>query len=86
MKKYDYRTISGILALRKKYNQTIINAACARATHYGSLSYTTVRKICEKDLTMLPVYTNETYINDQIHDLARNLAEYNALSELGEIQ
>jgi transposase len=86
LKRYDYRTISGILALRKKYDPGIINAACARAAYYGSLSYTTVRKICEKDLTMLPVCTNETYINDQIHELARDLAEYSALSELGEIQ
>lgn len=86
LRKYDYRTISGILALRKKYDVSTIDAACARSVYYGSLSYTTVRKICEKDLTMLPVYANETYINEQIHELARDLAEYSALSELGEIQ
>ncbi len=86
LKKYDYRSISGILALRKKYDHDTINAACARASYYGSLSYKIVKKICEKDLVMLPVYTNETYITDKDSDLARDLEEYVTLSELGEIQ
>lgn len=86
LKKYDYRSISGILALRKKYEAAVIDAACARAAYYGTLSYTTVKKICEKDLTLLPVHTNETYINEENQELARDLEEYNGLSELGEIQ
>jgi transposase len=85
LRKYDYRIISGILALRKKYRDETIDAACARAAYYGSYSYTTVRKICEKDLTMLPVHENETYINEQTGDLARDLGEYALLSELGAI-
>jgi len=86
LKKYDYRTISGILALRRKYDRTTINGACARAMYYGSLKYSTVRKICEKDLTMLPVHNNETYINEEVHELTRSLSEYNALIELGGLQ
>jgi len=86
LKKYDYRVISGILALRKKHKDETIDAACARASYYGSLSYTTVRKICEKDLKMLPLDTNETYISEQTGELARDLGEYALLSELGAIQ
>jgi len=86
LKKYDYRTISGILALRKKYQHETIDAACARASYYGSLSYTTVRKICEKDLRMLPLDGNETYISEQTGEFARDLGEYALLSELGAIQ
>ena len=52
----------------------------------GNAGYTTVRKICEKDLTRLPVGNNTTYINEQIHDLARDLTEYTALVDLGELQ
>jgi hypothetical protein len=85
LKKYDYRTISGILALRKRYKSETLNAACARASYYGSYSYTTVRKICEKDLTMLPVHGNETYLSEQTCELARDLGEYVLLSELGAI-
>ncbi len=85
LKKYDYRVISGILALRKKYKDETINAACARASYYGSLNYTTVRKICAKDLTMLPVHVNETYLSKQTSELARDLDEYVLLSELGAI-
>mgnify|MGYP002621502830 CR=1 FL=1 len=40
LKKYDYRTISGILALRRKHEPARIDAACERALYYGSLSYT----------------------------------------------
>lgn len=83
LKKYDYRTISGILALRKKYSDDTINAACSRAHYYGSLSYTTVRKICEKDLNKLPIERNESYTNEQTGELARDLSEYATLTELG---
>ena len=86
LKKYDYRTISGILALRRKHDRTTINSACARAMYYGSLKYSTVRKICEKDLTMLPVHNNESYINEESHEMARALSEYTALIELGGLQ
>ncbi len=86
LKKYDYRIISGILALRKKYQNETIDAACARASYYGSLSYTTVRKICEKDLRMLPLADNQTYISEQTGEFARDLGEYAFLSELGAIQ
>jgi len=86
LKKYDYRIISGILALRKKYSDEIINKACARASYYGSLSYTTVRKICEKDLLMWPLDVTKTYISEQKDEFARDLSEYALLSELGAIQ
>jgi len=86
LKKYDYRTISGILALNRKHDTTTINGACARAMYYGSLKYSTVRKICEKDLTMLPLHDNETYINKEVHEMTRALSEYTALIELGGLQ
>ena len=83
LRKYDYRTISGILALVKKYDQDTVDAACARAQYYDSLSYTTVRKICEKGLGSLPAYENKTYINQEPNQFARDLKEYDALCELG---
>jgi len=86
LRRYDYRTISGILSLRKKYDPAIINAACQRALYYDCLKYITVKKVCEKDLTKLPIYKDETYINEESHDLARDLSEYNFLCELGEMQ
>lgn len=54
-RKYEYRSISGILSLRKSYNNTIIDNACHRALTYGTLQYKTVKNICEKGIQHLPV-------------------------------
>lgn len=83
MGKYEYRSIAGILALRKRYDNKTINEACKRAVHYASLSYITVKKICEKGLVGLPVQANETYLNERPTDVARNLTEYKDLCEMG---
>lgn len=83
--KYDYRSITGILALRKKYDNHTIDEACKRALHYGSLTYSIVRKICEKGLVALPVGDNETYLNTGPTEVARDLAEYTDLCESGGI-
>lgn len=81
--KYEYRSITGILALRKKYDSKIINEACKRALHYNSLTYTTIKKICDKGLVALPVQASESYLNDKPTEVARDLAEYRVLCELG---
>ena len=83
MGKYDYRSVTGILALRKKYDNKTIDEACKRALYYTSLTYTTVKKICEKGLVALPVQANETYLNESPNDVARNLTEYKDLCEIG---
>lgn len=74
--KYNYRAIAGILALQKKYDNKIINQACLRAYSYGALRYKTVKQICEKGLSTLPVKTNETYISSQKTNVSRALSEY----------
>jgi len=74
--KYNYRIITGILSLRKKHSNAVINDACHRAYNYNALRYRTVKNICEKGITHLPVVTNESYINPAETDLARPLSEY----------
>ena len=37
--KYDYRTISGILALRGKHKDSVINMACRRALYYNCVTF-----------------------------------------------
>lgn len=81
--KYNYRSITGILALKKKYDKKTINDACKRALYYGSLTYTMVKKICEKGLVVLPLQTNETYINTSPTEVTRDLSEYKSLCEMG---
>ena len=83
LRKYDYRAISGILALTKKYNHDSVDAACARAQYYESFSYTTVRKICEKGISCLPLNEHQAYVNSTPNEFARDLKEYVSLTELG---
>lgn len=85
VQKYDYRTISGILALRSKYKNVIIDMACKRALYYNSITYGTVKKICEKGLIALPVEHNESFVNEDGTDIARDLSCYTQLSLLGVI-
>jgi hypothetical protein len=44
-----------------------------------------VKKICEKGLVVLPIEANETYLNTSSTEIARDLAEYADLCEIGGI-
>ena len=81
--KYGYRSISGIVSLRKQYDDHTLNAACARALYYRSFSYATVRRICEKDLTLLPLPHAEAPAEAVTGEYARDLHDYLTLGELG---
>lgn len=86
VQKYDYRTISGILALRSRYKNIVIDMACKRALYYNSITYGTVKKICEKGLIALPVEHIESFVNEDSTDVARDLSFYAQLSLLGVIE
>ncbi|OAA87985.1 integrase core domain protein [Clostridium coskatii] len=85
-KKYDYRSITGILSLRNKYSSEVIDKACARAYNYGVFTYRVIKKICEKGIIDLPLYDNQTYINQNTTEVTRNISEYNKLVGLGELR
>jgi transposase len=74
--KYNYRTVTGILSLRKKYSNETIDNACHRAYSYNALKYKYVKTICEKGLMTLPVESNESYTNESETDISRSLKEY----------
>lgn len=86
IKKYDYRSISGILSLRKQYNDFTLNQACLRANSYGALSYKVVKRICEKGIVDLPIGANTSYINEDTTYVTRDLSEYDKLIDLGELR
>ena len=75
-RKYDYRAISGILSLRKKYSDENINSACARAILFNSINYKTIKNILEKniDTTNLP---SSSYISNEENSFKRDLNKYN---------
>lgn len=84
-KKYDYRSIAGILSLRKTYSKEIIDNACKRALSYEVFSYKVIKRICEKGIDQLPIEKNSTYINNNKTHISRELSEYDKLSNLGEL-
>ena len=84
--KYNYRSITGIIALKKKYDKNTIDGACKRALYYGVLTYSLVKKICEKGLVMLPIECNQTYINSTPTEVTRDLSEYAELCKAGGVE
>ena len=85
--KYLYHNISGVLALRKNYTDSVIDQACRRALYYESIKYGTVKKICERGLISLPV--DDKHVTDEHDatdtDIARDLSHYQQMTILGVI-
>ena len=81
------RILNGLLSLKKKYPDDIINQACIRACHYGSISYQTVKNICEKGVELLPI--GDDYSDYRIESIqaskVRDLNVYSSITALGVI-
>ena len=89
-KEYGYhgqyhRMLAGIVSLRKKYSDEVIDKACSRACHYGSISYRTVKNICEGGFESLPLEENGSYSEEDEHSNVRSLHAYRELMGLGVI-
>ena len=81
------RGLSGLLSLKKKYPDEVINQACLRACHYGSISYQTVKSICEKGVDLLPI--EDAGYGHSVENISgtkvRDLGEYRRIAALGVI-
>lgn len=81
---HHYRSISGILALRKKYGDDTVDKACARACHYGNITYRAVKKICESGLYALPLEIGSEHMVESSSKI-RSLSDYRQMTGLGVI-
>lgn len=81
---HHYRSISGILALRKKYGDDVLDRACARACHYGNITYRAVKRICEGGLYTLPLEEKAQSLGEG-NSRIRNLSDYREMTGLGVI-
>lgn len=50
-----HRAVRGIVALRKSYDDKLIDKACLRALHYGTISYSKIKSILESNAVNLPL-------------------------------
>ncbi len=85
--KYLYHNVSGVLALRKHYTDAIIDQACRRALYYNTISYGTVKKICERGLISLPVDDKHSVeeMKAEETEIVRDLSHYDQMTILGVI-
>lgn len=84
-REHHYRSISGILALKKKYGAKAVDRACARAHHYHNYSYRTVKKICETGMYELPLVDEHSPSPESASSAVRNLQLYREMTGLGVI-
>lgn len=79
-----HRILAGIVNLRKKYSDSIVDKACGRACYYGCISYRMVKNICEGGFESLPCEdSNEPAVIQDSN--VRDLNAYRALTALGVI-
>ncbi len=83
---YSYRCISGVLALRKTFDKDTIDQACKRAVWYESITYGTVKRICERGLVSLPTQESAAVeVEFEEINQVRDLTQYDQLSMVGVI-
>ena len=81
----QYRSIAGVISLRKRYGDQAVDRACMRACHYGNITYRAVKKICSSGLYFLPLEENR----DDDHPCTsriRELSAYRDMTGLGVIE
>jgi hypothetical protein len=76
-----HRTLAGILSLRKKYPDHVVDQACRRACYYGNITYRAVKKICESGIELLPL-PDASEPNSYQGNVV-NLSKYRELTGLG---
>jgi transposase len=81
---HHYRSICGILALQKKHGEEAVDKACARALHYGNITYRAVKKICESGLYQLPLEEQQPQLRED-NGRIRSLSDYRRMTGLGVI-
>lgn len=81
---HHYRSISGILALARRYGDDVVDQACERACYYGNISYKSIKRICESGLYDLPIEHVEP-MSIESDSKVRSLSEYRDMMGLGVI-
>jgi transposase len=76
-----HRSLAGILSLRKKYPDAVVDQACRRACYYGNITYRAVKKICEAGYESLPLPCEAGPRAQPLKVIS--LAKYREMADLG---
>lgn len=83
---YWGKPIYGVLKLKEKYGNQVIEKACMRAVTFNSVKYQTIKNICENGLYNLPIENNQSLITTlSPEESTRPLSEYQKLLYLKEV-
>lgn len=80
------KPIYGVLKLKEKFGDQVIEKACKRSLAFGSIKYQTIKNICENGLYEKPIDTTESLISNTNKDIYRPLSEYEDLFKLKEVK
>lgn len=58
-----YRHVTGILSLRKRYSDEVINLSCQRAIYFCAIRYSQVKNICQSGAYIMPFDPDNERLN-----------------------
>lgn len=69
------RSVHGVIRLGDKFGNARLEAACARAIHYGDPSYVRVKKTLEAGLDQMPIELHQIQVPTPAYEFARSADE-----------
>jgi len=70
------RSVQGLLGLARRYSPARLEAACARALHYGDASYRRLKRILEAGLDQVPLEPEPAQLPLHFYEYARPVGEF----------
>ncbi len=70
------RSVQGLLGLARRYSPARLEAACARALHYGDASYRRLKRILEAGLDQVPLDPGPLQPELRLYEYARQAVEF----------
>lgn len=70
------RSVQGLLGLARRYSPARLEAACARARHYGDASYRRLKRILEAGLDQAPIEPGPPQPARRFYEYARPVGDF----------
>jgi transposase len=70
------RSVQGLLGLARRWSPTRLEAACARALHYGDATYRRLKRILETGLDQVPLEPGPLQPESRFYEYARPVGDF----------